>query len=103
MSCAFVVDNESRCFLQEAGKQLHIDPILSKALILLPSLHNVDQGGIGLHVEHPLKGAGSAWALDYATPILNFQSRLTLHISLNASDLAWSSTLSARKECRYRR
>ncbi len=38
---------------------------------MLPSLHPVDQAEIGLRVEYPLKGAGSAGALDYA--ILYFQ------------------------------
>lgn len=54
-------------FLQEAGKQLHMDPILSKALFLLPSLHNLGQGGIGLH---PLRGAGSGCALACAVSLL---------------------------------
>ena len=54
------------------GKRLHIDPILCSALFLLPSLHSIpalndlDKGDIGLRVEHPLEGAGSAGALDYA-------------------------------------
>lgn len=82
MSSVYVVDNERLCCLQEAGKQLHIDPTLAKVLFLLPSLHNMGQGGVDLHVEHPLRGAGSAplpWALDCATLLLQVP-QISFHI-----------------------
>ena len=62
------------CSLQVAGNRLHIDPILCNALFLLPSLHNMDKGDIGLPVNYPLKGMGSAGALDYAIFFLQVNS-----------------------------
>ena len=91
-SCVYIADNETTWFLQEAGKQLHMDPTLSKALFLLPSLLNLGQGGIGLHVEHPLRGAGSGWALDCAVSLLKASqtsfSPEAAHWPLNTSNLA---------------
>ena len=85
------VNNEKMCCLQEAGKRLHIDPILCNALFLLPSLCHVDQGDVGLRVDYPLKGIGSAGALDYAILFVEVPTDanrvLRLQFSLNASEL----------------
>lgn len=61
-----IVDRERMYFLQAAGNWLHIDPILYNALYPLPSLHKMNKGDTEVRVDYPLKGMGSAAALDYA-------------------------------------